>query len=146
MRQKTATRCSQILNRAALPILQRAGKLVRLEQAVLQLLPADLGAHCKVVNLKQEILILATTSPAWAGRLRFATTDLIRQLKHQHQLEVRRIEVKIYPESDNIQPVKRNTMQLSLSNAELLAKTARSIKHPELQEALYRLAAKTRNC
>ena len=118
---------------------------MRLEQAVLQLLPADLGAHCKVVNLKQEILILATTTPAWAGRLRFAVPDLLKQLKCQHHLAVRRVELKIYPESDNYQPVKRNPLQISLRNAELLAKTAQSISHPELQEALYRLAAKTRN-
>ena len=145
MRQKTVISCSQILNQAALPILKRAGKLVRLEQAVLQLLPADLSVHCKVVNLKQEILVLATTTPAWAGRLRFAAPDLLKQLKCQHHLEVRRVELKIYPESDDFQPVTRNPLQISLSNAELLAKTAQSISHPELQEALYRLAAKTRN-
>lgn len=145
MRQKTTVRCSQILNQAALPILKRAGKLVRLEQAVLQLLPVDLSAHCQVVNLKQNILVLATTTPAWAGRLRFAAADLIKQLKHLHHLEVHRIELKIYPKSDNFHAVKRTPMQISLSNAELLAKTAQSINHPELQEALYRLAAKTRN-
>ena len=144
MRQKTAASCSHILKQAALPILERARKLARFEQAVLRLLPADLGAHCRVLNLKNEILVLATTTPAWAVRLRFAAPELLKQLKCQHHMEIRRVELKIHPEANENQPVKRNPMQLSLSSAELLAKTAQSIKHPELQEALYRLAAKTR--
>ena len=144
MRQKTAASCSHILKQAALPILERARKLARFEQAVLRLLPADLGAHCKVLNLKNEILVLATTTPAWAGRLRFAAPELLKQLKCQHHMEIRHAELKIQPEILENQPVKRDPMEISLNNAELLAKTAQSINHPELQEALYRLAAKTR--
>ncbi len=144
MRQKTAASCSVILEKAALPILERARKLARFEQAVLRLLPADLGAHCRVLNLKNEILVLATTSPAWAGRLRFAAPELMKQLKCQHHMEIRQVELKIQPEALEIQPVKRNSMEISLNSAELLAQTAQSINHPELKEALYRLAAKTR--
>jgi hypothetical protein len=59
-------------------------------------------------------------------------------------MEIRHVELKIHPETVDNQPVKRNPIELSLNNAELLAKTAKSINHPELQEALYRLAAKTR--
>ncbi len=146
MRQKTAASCSHILEQASLPILERARKLARFEQAVLGLLPADLGAHCRVLNLKNEILVLATTTPAWAGRLRFAVPELLKQLKCQHHMEIRRVELKIRPEIKENQQVRRNSMQVSLNNAELLATTAQSINHPELQEALYRLAAKTRKC
>ena len=144
MRQKTAASCSLILEKAALPILERARKLARFEQAVLRLLPADLGAHCRVLNLKNETLVLSTTTPAWAGRLRFAVPELLTQLKRQHHMEIRQVELKIHPEANEKQAVKRNTMKMSLNSAELLANTARSIDHPELQEALYRLAAKTR--
>ena len=143
MRQKTAASCSLILEKAALPILERARKLARFEQAVLRLLPADLGAHCRVLNLKNETLVLSTTTPAWAGRLRFAVPELLTQLKCQHHMEIRQVELKIHPEANENQAVKRNTMKMSLNSAELLANTARSIDHPELQEALYRLAAKT---
>ncbi len=144
MRQKTASSCSQILAQAKLPMLERARKLSRLERVVLQCLPAELGAHCKVLNLKNEILVVAIASPAWAGRLRFAAPELLKQLRCQFSLNVTRVELKIQPDKVEIQPVKNKPMQLSMANATLLAQTARSIRHPALQEALYRLAAKAR--
>ena len=144
MRQETACSCSQLLEQAKLPILERARKLSRLDQAVLQLLPAELGQHCKVLNLRNETLILATPSPAWAGRLRFAAPDLLTQLKCQLSLDIRAIDLKVQPEPVENQSIKRASMQLSMSSATLLAQTARSVNHPPLQEALLRLAAKTR--
>lgn len=144
MRHKTACSCSQLLEQARLPILERARKLARLERVVLQLLPAELAAHCKVLNLKNEILILATPSPAWAGRLRFAAPDLIRQLKCRFSLEVRQVDLKTHPEAVEIQPVIRPSLRVSMRSATLLAQTAETVKHPPLREALLRLAAKTR--
>jgi hypothetical protein len=144
MRQKTACSCSQLLERAKLPILERAHKLSLLEQAVLQLLPAELGTHCKVLNLKNETLVLATPSPAWAGRLRFAAPDLLKRLKYQLSLDIRTLDLRVQPEAIENLPIKRQPMQLSLNNATLLAQTAQSINYRPLQEALYRLAAKTR--
>ena len=145
MRQKDAVPCSRILANAALPILERARRLQRLEQAVLRLLPENLSAHCTVQNLKSEILVLATSSPAWAARLRFVTPDLIKQLECQLALTIRTIQVRIEPETVEIQPVKRQQPKLSLASGTLLAQTANSVDHPALQEALYRLAAKARD-
>ncbi|GMQ87224.1 MAG: hypothetical protein BMS9Abin08_0423 [Gammaproteobacteria bacterium] len=145
MRQKDAVSCSRILAAATLPILEHARNLQRLEQPVLQLLPENLSAHCKVQNLKSEILVLATTSPAWAARLRFAIPDLIKQLEYQLALKIRTVQVKIEPEAIEIQPLKRQQPKLSLASGTLLAQTANSVNHPALQEALYRLAAKARD-
>jgi len=142
-RQKTTLSCAQIFEQAGQPLLQRARKLSRLEHAVLQCLPAELSGHCNVVNLKKEILVLSTPSPAWAGRLRFAVPDLIRQLNGRFTLGISRVVLKIQPEKVEIQPVKQPRMQISMASATLLAQTARNIEHPALQEALYRLAAKT---
>jgi len=145
MPRKDAVPCSRILAAAALPILERVRKLQRLEQAVLQLLPENLSAHCKVQNLKSEILVLATTSPAWAARLRFAVPDLIKQIECQLSLTIRTIQIKIEPETTEFQPLKRQQPKLSLASGTLLAQTANSVNHPALQEALYRLAAKARD-
>jgi hypothetical protein len=144
MRHKTTCSCSQLLEQVKLPILERARKLSRLEQAVLQLLPAELGEHCKVLNLKNETLVLATSSPAWAGRLRFAAPDLLRRLKRQLSLDIRAIDLRVQPETVENQPIIARPLQLSLRSATLLAQTAQSVNHPPLQEALLRLAAKTR--
>jgi hypothetical protein len=144
MRQKDAVPCSRILANAALPILERARRLQHLEKAVLQLLPENLSAHCKVLNLKSEILVLATSSPAWAARLRFAAPNLLKQLECQLALTttIRTIQVKIDPETVEIQSLKKQQPKLSLASGTLLAQTANSVNHPALQEALYRLAAK----
>ena len=142
MPRKDAVSCSRILAAAALPVLERARKLQRLEQTVLLLLPKNLSAHCKVQNLKSEILILTTGSPAWAARLRFAVPDLIDQLEYQLALTLRDIHIKIEPETLELQSLNQHKPQLSMASGSLLAQTARSVNHPALQEALYRLAAK----
>jgi hypothetical protein len=143
VRRKTAVSCSQLLDQARLPLLERARKLSRFEQAVLPLLPADLAAHCKVLNLKSEILVLATPSPAWAGRLRFAVPELIKQLKRELGLDVRKVELKIQPQRTEPRTATKPPLRISMASATLLAQTARGIDHPPLQEALLRLAAKT---
>lgn len=145
MRQKDAVPCSRILANAAFPILERARRLQRLEQTVLRLLPENLSAHCTVQNLKSEILVLATSSPAWAARLRFAAPDLIKQLECQLALTIRTIQLRVEPETVEIQLVKSRQPKLSLASGTLLAQTANSVNHPALQEALYRLAAKARD-
>jgi len=144
MPQKNTVCCCQVLDYARLPLLERARSLQRLEQAVLGLLPENLAAHCRVINLKKEILILAVPSSAWAARLRFAGPELVRQLNGRSALKLRSIQVHIQPESEKIQSIKQPPLQLSLASGTLLAQTAQTINHPALREALYRLAAKAR--
>ena len=144
MRQKNTVSCCQILDNARMPLLERARKLQRLEQAVLGLLPENVAAHCKVMNLKNEILVLSAPSSAWAARLRFAGPELVRQLNGRSALKLRSIQVHIQPESEKIQSIKQPPLQLSLASGTLLAQTAQTVKHPALREALYRLAAKAR--
>lgn len=143
MRRKTAVSCSQLLDQARLPLLERARKLSRFERAVLQLLPVELAAHCKVLNLKSEILVLAAPSPAWAGRVRFAIPELVKRLQRELGLDIRKVELKIQPQSTEPQTAGKPPLRMSMSSATLLAQTARAIDYPPLQEALLRLAAKT---
>ena len=144
MRQKNTVSCCQLLDNARLPLLERARKLQRLEQTVLGLLPENVAAHCRVMNLKNEILILAAPSSAWAARLRFAGPELVKQLKSQFALKLRTIQIQIQPETPEIQSIRRPQLKLSLTSGTLLAQTAQTVKHPALREALYRLAAKAR--
>jgi len=144
MRQKNTVSCYQILDNAKLPLLERARKLQRLEQAVLGLLPGNVAAHCKVMNLKNEILVLAAPSSAWAARLRFAGPQLVEQLKGQFALNLRTIQIRIQPETVEIQTIRQPQLKLSLASGTLLAQTAQTVNHPALREALYRLAAKAR--
>ena len=145
MRRKYPVPCSRLLAAAARPLIERARHLQQLEQAVKELLPENLSVHCTVQNLKSEILVLATSSPAWAARLRFVTPDLIKQLGGRLSLPLRTVQIKISPEKVKNQIVKSHRPKLSLASGTLLAQTAHSVNHPALQNALYRLAAKARD-
>ncbi len=144
MRQENIASCCQLLDNARLPLLERARKLQRLEKVVLGLLPDNLAAHCRVMNLKNETLILAAPSSAWAARLRFAGPELVKQVEHQFALKLRGIHVRVQPESIEKQPVRQHRPRLSMASATLLAQTAQAVNDPALREALYRLAAKAR--
>jgi hypothetical protein len=145
MHHKTPIRCSRLLENASLPVLERVQKLQRLEQAVLQVLPAELAAHCKVMNLRKETLVLCTTSSAWAARLRFAAPELCKQLQCQFSLKPRAVQVRIQPETYESPLIHIEKPRLSLTSGDLLAQTARTVDHPGLRDALYRLAAKARD-
>ncbi|MCO6414226.1 MAG: DUF721 domain-containing protein [Thiogranum sp.] len=142
MPRKDAVSCIKILEQAALPMLDRAQKLKLLEQTVLGLLPDNLAGHCKVVNLKNETLILATTSSAWAMRLRFAGPELLKQLRCQLPVKLKSLQVKVQPEAEETPLPLRPKPKLSMQNATLLVQTANTVDHPDLKEALYRLATK----
>ncbi len=111
----------------------------------MRLLPDGLAAHCKVMNLRRETLVISATSPAWAARLRFAAPELVKQLRCQFSMNVHTIEVRVLPEAFEIQSVIREKPEMSAASANLLAQTAQGVDHPGLREALYRLAAKTRD-
>ena len=143
---KDAASCSRILENAAFPMVERAQRLRRLEQTILQLLPTDLAAHCRVVNLNKNVLILAAPSSSWAARLRFAATALADELRSRASLEVSGIQVRTRPEVPEAPRPARAGPTLSMESASLLARTAQDIDHRGLQEALYRLAANVREC
>jgi hypothetical protein len=145
MRQKNTVSCGQLLHDAKLPLVERARKLQRLERAVQGLLADNLAAHCRVMNLKNEILVLAAPSSAWAARLRFAGPELVKQLKDRFALDLRSVQVHIQPETQELQAVTQPRIKLSLASGTLLAQTAETVNHAALREALYRLAAKARN-
>jgi hypothetical protein len=145
MPRKTATTCSRILEAAALPLLERAQKLLRLEQTVLQLLPEDLSLHCKVLNLRNKALIVSAPSSAWAARLRFAAPELVRQLRSRYSLDVETLQIRIRPQTPENRPARHAQPKLSMESGNLLAQTAQNIEHRGLQEALFRLAAKARD-
>jgi hypothetical protein len=123
-------------------MLDRAQKLKRLEQAILGLLPENLAGHCKVVNLKNETLILATTSSAWATRLRFAGPELLKQLRCQFPVNLKSLRIQVQPEVTEGSPAPRPKPKLSMHSGDLLVQTAKTIDDPDLKEALYRLATK----
>lgn len=62
-------------------LLDKLEQLKQLNQFVAAHLEPSLAAQCQVANLRDGILILSTTSPAWKHKLRFVTLDLLSALR-----------------------------------------------------------------
>ena len=145
MARNNAAACSRFLESAAFPLVERARKLLRLEQTILESLPAELAAHCKVLNFRNKTLVLETPSSAWGARLRFAAPELLGQLRSRTTLNVDTLQVRVRPPPPESPPARRAHPKISMESGTLLAQTADSIEHRGLKEALFRLAAKARD-
>ncbi len=145
MRQKKPLSCSSILQNATAAILKRGRELARLDHTVRRLLPNDLATHCQVVNFRDGTLVITTSSAARATQLRFTVPELQSRLQHQLPMKLETIKIRVRPE--NVQParVTRPAQTLSATSANLLAQTAKTLDHPGLKEALYRIATRVRN-
>lgn len=58
-------------------LTRRALELARMAQALWPELGAELAAHCALVRLDRDALVLAADSPAWATRLRLEAPRLL---------------------------------------------------------------------
>lgn len=77
-------------------LLSKLEQLQQLNGIVAANLEPALATQCRVANLRDGILILSTTSPAWKHKLRFATIDLLSALRaHPQWSSLKSIEVRI---------------------------------------------------
>ncbi len=116
--------------------------LQSLDEIIQQCLPAELAAHCRVLNYSGNRLILQTDSPAWNTLLRYQTPDLLSCLRRQDKLRgLASILIRTAPASPA--PPPRQTAQprqLSPEAATLIRTLAATMSDDRLQAALQRLA------
>jgi hypothetical protein len=107
----------------------------------LQLGPA-LAPHLYVANLGPDTITIYTDSQAWATKLRFQTSEIIRTAKKTTGLNgLLSVRIKVSPaliHSPSI-PERSDSLLLSPSTARLLAKVAENIDDPALQTAILKL-------
>lgn len=100
--------------------------------------------HCRVANLRDGILILATTSPAWNHKLRFSSLDLLSQLRAEPRWSgLKSIEIRVdyLPNMESASPqVVSRRAPLSKANAKLFEQLGENVSNPKLAAALKRLA------
>lgn len=78
-------------------LLARARLLADLDNQLQCLLQPPLQQHCRVLALREPVLVLAADSPVWAARLRFHTPQLIRQFSLPRSLHLTSIRVRVRP-------------------------------------------------
>ncbi|MCK9780556.1 MULTISPECIES: DUF721 domain-containing protein [Enterobacterales] len=139
-------------NKSTLQLIQqRATILLKLNRAVMALLPVPLRDKCRVANYRNAILIIEVANASWLTRLRYEIPSLLSALRQEILPSLSSIDIKINPslgikqEKKSLisslkeqQPTKRR--HLSLESAQSLKYLAE--KSPKrLRERLERLAA-----
>ncbi|WP_434524084.1 DUF721 domain-containing protein [Photorhabdus asymbiotica] len=135
-------------------VQQRAVALLKLNRAVISLLPAQLHPWCRVANYRKQILVLEAGNASWMTRLRYELPTLLSALRSEILPSLSSIDIRINPSlmvkhdnsaqsfakimsnSHNISPVRRLSQE---SAKELIVLASRSPK--KLKERLERLAA-----
>lgn len=101
----TPTALSSLLRRpegALLPLLKKADLLRGLNDTLSQEFDSTLAKHCRAVNMRGSVLVLAVDSAAWATRLRFQTTDLVSQFRAAGFPGLSSVEIVILPPNKDL--------------------------------------------
>ncbi|MGL5952965.1 MULTISPECIES: DUF721 domain-containing protein [Providencia] len=137
-----------------LQTIQRNAKaILKLNQVVKNLLPAEIKPMCRVANYRNNIMVLEVANASWMTRLNYEKLNLLSALRTSILPSLSSIDIRINPDlirktkqnsSLNKQSVStktnRNQRQISVQTAEQLLKLAeRSPKG--LKERFERLAA-----
>ncbi|WP_394130648.1 DUF721 domain-containing protein [Shewanella maritima] len=122
-------------------LAEKAELLNHLNQHVKQALAGPVAEQLHVANLRQGVLVIETTSAAWAARVNFQKPKLLRQLQAETLPMLTAIEVKINPRLAIVESNKPiNQSKLSLESAKHIEALAEHVEG-SLGEKLKRLAA-----
>jgi hypothetical protein len=122
-------------------LVTRARILLELEALLQELLPAPLKAHCRVLAVRDETLVLATSSPVWAARLRFHAPSLLKKLSNQKTVNLRTVRVRVRPPEKTVAaPRRQAALRPGKAAATAIQQAAQTISDPGLKTALLRLA------
>jgi len=144
MRSNKLLRINNLLGKSEVArLLARARALKKLDAELHDLIPAPLGNHCRILSVRDDTLVLAADSPVWAARLRFHTTQLVKQLSISRTVNLRTVRVRVRPPaSAQASHPARKHIPVSRKNSHALKQAAREVMDPGLRAALLRLASR----
>jgi len=126
-------RCGKLVNHAR--------RLAALEGALLSVLPPEWKHHCTVANVQDQTLVVSTTSPVWAARVRLIAPQLMEQLQAQCPNEaLRAVHVRIRPRVETTRKPNARRPVLSSGSARLLLSVSKQCSDHGLGLALERLS------
>lgn len=84
--------------RGQLPnITEKSELLMHLEHYVKKVLTGPVSEQLKVANFRQGVLVIETTTAAWAARINFQKAKILQQLQAETLPMLSAIEVKVNP-------------------------------------------------
>jgi len=126
-------------------LLARSRELRKMDTLLTELLPAPLNAHCRLLSIRNTILVLAAESPVWAARLRFHAPQLGRQLAEHLSAKRCTIHVRVRPPETALPPQSHKPVtRPGRQGVAALQQAAQTVSDPELKTALLRLANRDR--
>ena len=79
-------------------IVQKAQKLLKIDQLLPTLFPEGFAKHCRVMNLRDGLLVIEVNNSAIATRLRYLENQLINQVRQLPELQsISRIHFNVRP-------------------------------------------------
>lgn len=121
-------------------IAQRAQKLNHLNFILQQVMPPQFSAHCQLANINNQTIIIHTDNASYASLLRFQATTLCKVISEHTSQNVTKLEVKVKPSFQAIQPNNANPISLPTNAATSLSQTADSLDDGPLKTSLQKLA------
>ncbi|NKF52370.1 DUF721 domain-containing protein [Shewanella sp. WXL01] len=122
-------------------LAEKAELLANLNHYVKQAVSGPVADQLRVANLRQDVLVIETSSAAWASRINFQKPKLLRQLQAETLPMLTAIEVKINPRlAIAARPTTVNQSKISSQSAEHIEALADQVEGT-LGEKLKRLAA-----
>ncbi|HDY85487.1 hypothetical protein LCGC14_0551090 [marine sediment metagenome] len=121
-------------------IAQRAQKLNHLNYIVQQVMPPQFSAHCLLANINNQTIIIHTDNASYASLLRFQASTLCKVISEHTSQNITKLEVKVKPSFQAIQPTNVRHISLPSNAAESLSQTADNLDDGPLKTALQKLA------
>lgn len=136
--EKLSLVCKQ--NSQLYKITQRAQKLNHLNFILQQVMPPQFSAHCVLANINNQTIIIHTDNANYASLLRFQAATLCKAVSEHASQNVTKLEVRVKPSFQAIQPSNPNPFLLPSNAANSLSQTADNLDDGPLKTALLKLA------
>lgn len=122
-------------------LVSQARALMALETLLQALLPEPLKAHCRLLAIREDTLVLAADSPVWAARLRFHAPQLVKQFNRNQTVKLHTFQIRVRPPERIVPTQRRQSMsRRSKNSTTALKQVAQTVSDPGLKTALLRLA------
>ena len=123
-------------------LMAQARLLTELDNQLQTLLAPPLQQHCRVLALREQVLVLAADSPVWAARLRFHAPQLLRQFSLPQSARLRSIRVRVYQAQYSNPASPPSQVRLpGPRGAAAIRQAAETVSDPALKTSLLRLAS-----
>jgi hypothetical protein len=135
----------QFINDKGSPCKQlrdKASELEKLNQKLAAFLPSPLNKHCRVANLRQDVVVLNVNSAAWSARIRFMTPAILSYLRDKCSLQyLKSVRIRVsMPDTKN--SVRDNRpAAISKKSAAGLKEYADTLSDDGLREVMRKLAS-----